>query len=128
MIEEWQSLRIEILKTHTVFIPVCPKEIFTECSNMLLKFSQNKSFINSQSICNNGLKDIKGASFTMNAQQIISNGKMTNIYDAEQLLIDDLCNLCQSIANIVQRNVYYHINFDKYTTSSFKIIPQTKNP
>jgi len=125
MIEEWQSLRIEKLKTHTVFIPVCTKEVFTECSNMLLKFSKNKSFINSQSICNNGLKNIKGTSFTMNTQQLISNGKMTNIYDTEQLLIDDLCNLCQSIANIVKRNVYYHINFDKYTTSSFKITPQS---
>ena len=125
MIEEWQSLRIERLKTHTVFIPVCPKEAFTECSNMLLKFSKNKSFINSQSVCNNGLKDIKGTSFTINAQQLISNSKMTNIYDTEQLSFDDLCNLCQSIANITKRAIYYHVHFDKYTTSSFKISPQS---
>jgi hypothetical protein len=106
-------------------VPLCPKNLFTECRELLLKFTGNQGFTNSQSVCDNGLKVIRGSSFTLNTHKLVSNEIVgNNIYDTEELLIEGLCDLCQTIANIIQRTVYYQVNTNEYNAQAFKITPE----
>jgi hypothetical protein len=120
MITELEDLKIYKRHTHAVFIPKCDEG--RECLDKLLAISYNRAFINSNAFCMDGKKlkngvliekRKEGVLIEMNTHQLMHNPNGDVIYDDEDKLIDDLCDICQEIANITGRSIYYHVRFSK---------------
>lgn len=111
MIIELEDLKIFKRKTHAVFIPKCD-----ECRGCLYKLhaiSYNRAFIHANAFCIDGEKRKNGVLIEMNTHQLMHNLNGDVVYDDEDKLIDDLCDICQEIANITGRSIYYHVRFSK---------------
>jgi hypothetical protein len=126
MIKKINELTIKKLKTHTVFLPLTDKELFIHCRQLLLNFTGNSGFLytNSQSVCNDVLK---GTSFVFNTNQMITTAihYMDNIqHESEDMLIKDLCEVCQKMANLIKKPIYYQANTLNDEVQSFQIIPE----
>ena len=111
MIIELEDLKIYKRKTHAVFIPKC--EEGRECLDKLVAISYNRAFINANAFCIDGETRKNGVLIEMNTHQLMHNPNGDVIYDDEDKLIDDLCDICQEIANITGRSIYYHVRFSK---------------
>lgn len=111
MIIELEDLKIFKRKTHAVFIPKCDEG--RKCLDKLLAISYNRAFINANAFCIDGEKRKNGVLIEMNTHQLMHNLTGDVIYDDEDRLIYDLCDICQEIANITGRSIYYHIRFSK---------------
>jgi hypothetical protein len=120
MIIELEDLKIYKRKTHAVFIPKCEKD--RECIDKLLAISYNRAFINANAFCMDGKKlkngvliekRKEGVLIEMNTHQLMHNPNGDVIYDDEDKLIDDLCDICQEIANITGRSIYYIVKFSE---------------
>ena len=120
MIIKLEDLKIYKRNTHAVFIPKCD-----ECRGCLAKLhaiSYNRAFIHANAFCIDGeklkngvLKEKRkeGVLIEMNTHQLMHNPNGDVIYDDEDKLIDDLLDICQEIANITGRSIYYHVRFSK---------------
>ena len=120
MIIELEDLNIYKRKTHAVFIPKCDE--CRSCVDKLSAISYNRAFINANAFCMDGKKlkngvliekRKEGVLIEMNTHQLMHNPNGDVIYDDEDKLIDDLCDICQEIANITGRSIYYSVKFGK---------------
>lgn len=111
MIIKLEDLKIFKRKTHAVFIPKCDE--CRSCVDKLSAMSYNRAFINANTFCIDGEKRKEGVLIEMNTHQLMHNPNGDVIYDDEDKLIDDMLDMCQEIANITGRSIYYHVKFSK---------------
>lgn len=126
MIQELNTVTIHNIQNHTVFIPQCHNNLFKECATMMLKFANNKVFINSKAVINNNSKNIYGTTFIMNLYQLLPQYNLDNHDEGEDIIIDNLLTLCQNIANFINRSIYYHIKYDQNEDRCFQIRPENR--
>ncbi len=116
MITEIKDLKIEIEKIHTIFIPIVKKDVFNECKHILLDLTQQRScfYINSRSVCNRQ----RGTTLLLNTNSLI------DLEEDEEHLIEDMKKMCQCMANVIKKSIYYQVKGYKNIIKSFKISPE----